>query len=469
METTPSSVPQETEARQDGEVRARWAWTEPAVWTERMLAALEQGVKGGVWFSLMDKVYAPANLAAAFRKVASNRGSAGVDRMTIQRFASHEAEELARLHEHLRKGQYQPQAVRRAWIPKGQGALRPLGIPTVRDRVVQTALRNVLEPIFEREFADHSYGFRPGRGAKDALRRVDLLLRDGHRYVVDADIQGYFDSIPKGPLMARVQERVADGRVLALLTQYLNQPVLEDLRQWTPEQGTPQGAVISPLLANLYLNPLDHAMAARGFEMVRYADDFVVLCRTRVEAEQALAFIREWMAQAGLTLHPEKTRIADVDAGQSFDFLGYRFKHQEGKGDRRYPRPKSMGKLRDRIREKTHRCNGFSLTDIIAQVNPILRGWFEYFKQSHYTVFPEVDGWVRMRMRSILRKRQKRKGRGHGADHQRWPNQFFADQGLLCLSTAHGRLRQSPSGQNHQLESRMRENRLSGSEGGGTG
>jgi len=273
METTPSSVPQETEARQDGEVRARWAWTEPAVWTERMLAALEQGVKGGVWFSLMDKVYAPANLAAAFRKVASNRGSAGVDRMTIQRFASHEAEELARLHEHLRKGQYQPQAVRRAWIPKGQGALRPLGIPTVRDRVVQTALRNVLEPIFEREFADHSYGFRPGRGAKDALRRVDLLLRDGHRYVVDADIQGYFDSIPKGPLMARVQERVADGRVLALLTQYLNQPVLEDLRQWTPEQGTPQGAVISPLLANLYLNPLDHAMAARGFEMVRYADD----------------------------------------------------------------------------------------------------------------------------------------------------------------------------------------------------
>ena len=152
------------------------------------------------------------------------------------------------------------------------------------------------------------------------------------------------------------------------------------------------------------------------------------------------------MTQAGLTLHPEKTRIADLDAGESFDFLGYRFKHQEGKGIRRYPRPKSVGKLRDRIREKTHRCNGFSLADIVAQINPILRGWFEYFKHSHYTVFPGVDGWVRMRLRSILRKRQKRKGRGRGADHQRWPNQYFADQGLLCLNTAYGRLRQSPRG-----------------------
>lgn len=446
LEETPLTVPRETEAKQSGGVRARWAWTEPSVWTERMLTALEQGVKGGVWFSLMDKVYAPANLAVALGKVASNRGSAGVDHVTIERFAAREAEELARLHEQLRTGQYQPQAVRRAWIPKGQGAMRPLGIPTVRDRVVQTALRNVLEPIFEREFAAHSYGFRPGRGAKDALRRVDHLLRDGHRYVVDADIQGYFDTIPKDSLMALVQQRVADGRVLALLAQYLNQPVMEDLRQWTPEHGTPQGAVISPLLANLYLNPLDHAMMARGYEMVRYADDFVVLCRTRAEAEQALAFIREWMEQAGLTLHPEKTRIADFDAGQFFDFLGYRFKHQQGKGDQRYPRPKSMGKLRDRIREKTHRCNGFSLTDIIAQLNPILRGWFEYFKHSHYTVFPEVDGWVRMRLRSILRKRRKRKGRGRGADHQRWPNQYFADRGLLCLSTAHGRLRQSPRG-----------------------
>jgi RNA-directed DNA polymerase len=394
----------------------------------------------------MDKVYARPNLAAAFGKVRANRGSAGVDHVSIPRFEAELEAELDRLHEQVRTGQYQPQAVRRAWIPKGAGAMRPLGIPTVRDRVVQTALRHVLEPIFEHEFAEHSYGFRPGRGAKDALRRVDGLLREGYCHVVDADIKGYFDSIPKALLMERVRERVADSRVLALLTAYLNQSVMEEMQVWTPESGTPQGAVISPLLANIYLNPLDHIMASRRWEMVRYADDFVILCRTRNEAEQALAAIREWMAAAQLMLHPEKTRIADLNAAQSFDFLGYRFKHQEGKGIRRYPRPKSMRNLRDRVREKTHRCNGHSLTDIIAQINPTLRGWFEYFKHSHHTALAEIDGWVRMRLRSILRKRQKRKGRGRGTDHQRWPNQFFADHGLFCLTYAHGQFRQPPCG-----------------------
>lgn len=446
MEMTPPSVDRASGPKQGGELRARWAWAEPSVWTDRMLTALESGVKGGVWFSLMDKVYARPNLAAAFGKVRANRGSAGVDHVSIPRFEAELEAELDRLHEQVRTGQYQPQAVRRVWIPKGSGAMRPLGIPTVRDRVVQTALRHVLEPIFEHEFAEHSYGFRPGRGAKDALRRVDGLLREGYCHVVDADIKGYFDSIPKALLMERVRERVADSRVLALLTAYLHQSVMEELQVWTPESGTPQGAVISPLLANIYLNPLDHIMASRRWEMVRYADDFVILCRTRNEAEQALAAIREWMATAQLTLHPEKTRIADLKAGESFDFLGYRFKYQEGKGIRRYPRPKSMRNLRDRVREKTHRCNGHSLTEIIAQINPTLRGWFEYFKHSHRTALAEIDGWVRMRLRSILRKRQKRKGRGRGSDHQRWPNQFFADHGLFCLTEAHGQFRQPPRG-----------------------
>lgn len=445
-EDTPPSVSRHCGTKQGGDIRARWAWVEPAVWTERMLKALEEGVKGGVWFGLMDKVYSRANLAAAFQKVKANRGGAGVDRMSIPGFEAHLEQELERLHEQLRTGRYRPQAVRRAWIPKGPGARRPLGIPTVRDRVVQTALRHVLEPIFEREFAEHSYGFRPGRGAQDALRRVDRLLREGYVHVVDADIRGYFDTIPKIPLMERVQERVADGRVLALLTAYLNQPVLEELRQWTPEHGTPQGAVISPLLANIYLNPLDHRMASRGFELVRYADDFVVLCRTREEAEAALAAIGEWMTEASLTLHPDKTRIADLNAGEFFDFLGYRFKHQEGKGIRRYPRPKSLRTLREKVREKTRRCSGHSLQSLIAQINPSVRGWFEYFKHSHRTVFPEVDGWIRMRLRSILRKRSKRRGRAQGADHQRWPNSFFVEQGLFCLTSAHARLRQSPCG-----------------------
>lgn len=445
-ELPPPQVGQATAPKQDGEVRARWAWAEPAVWTERMLTALDTGVKGGVWFSLMDKVYALRNLQAAFAHVKRNRGSGGVDHVSVEQYEQRLEAELQTLHDQLRTGAYIPQAVRRAYIPKGKGQVRPLGIPTVRDRVAQTALRNVLEPIFEHEFAEHSYGFRPQRGAKTALRQVAKLLKEGHRYVVDADIKGYFDSIPKQPLLERVKERVADGRILALLEAYLNQPVTEEMKTWTPETGTPQGAVISPLLANIYLNPLDHLMRGQGFEMVRYADDFVVLCKTRQEAEQALETIRGWMETAGLALHPDKTRIAAMDGKDHFDFLGYRFKHIPGKGDYRFPRPKSEQKLREAIRSKTRRTNGHSLECIIATLNPVLRGWFEYFKHSHRTAFPELDAWVRMRLRSILRKRHKRKGRGRGLDHQRWPNAYFAERGLFFLTTAHAQAAQSPMG-----------------------
>ena len=435
MEGKPPPVPGETGAKQGGEVRARWAWTEPSVWTDRMLTALETGVKGGVWFSLMDKVWSRANLESAFAKVRSNRGGAGVDRVTVAMFGARLEAELTRLQEQLRTDAYAPQAVRRVWIPKGDGAMRPLGIPTVRDRVVQTALRNVLEPVFEREFAVHSYGFRPGRSAKDALRRVDTLLRSGHRHVVDADIKAYFDSIPKEALMARVRERVADGRVLCLLEQYLSQPVMEALKTWTPDAGTPQGAVISPLLANLYLNPLDHLMARSGVEMVRYADDFVLLCRSREQAESALEAVRAWMEKAGLTLHPDKTRVVSMDEnGGYFEFLGYRFVRRKGR-DYRFPRPKSEKKLRDALRPLTRRNNGGSLEKIIADI-----------MHAHHTVFPEIDGWVRMRLRSILRKRHRGKGRGRGGDHQRWPNAYFAGHGLFCLTTAHAMAVQSPTG-----------------------
>jgi RNA-directed DNA polymerase len=410
-----------------------------------MLAALGTGVKGGVWFALMDKVHAPANLEAAWRKVKSNRGSAGVDHVTVRQFAAHEADELARLQELLMTGRYTPSPGLRIQIPKGDGKTRPLGIPTVRDRVVQTAVRNVIEPIFEREFAEHSYGFRPRRSAHDALKRVIGWLDEGCRHVVDADIKSYFDTIPKDALMAHVRGRIADGRVLSLVRSFLDQQVMEDATLWTPESGTPQGAVLSPLLANIYLNPLDHQMAALGHRMVRYADDFVVLCKTREEAETALAQIRRSMDGAALTLHPDKTRIASLDAGEEFEFLGYRFKPHKGR-ILRFPRNKSEKKLREAIRQHTHRANGHSLECIIAKINPILRGWFGYFKHSYKTAFPGMDGWVRMRLRSILRKRRKGRGRGRGKDHQRWPNKYFGDRWLFSLEMAHGQLGKPPMG-----------------------
>jgi len=394
----------------------------------------------------MDKVWKPDNLRAAFAQVKANRGGPGVDRVTVALFESHLDRELDRLGEQLRTGRYTPQPVRRKWIPKGGGKMRPLGIPTVRDRVVQTALRNVVEPIFERDFAEHSYGFRPNRSAKDALRRVNLLLKTGYRYVVDADIQGYFDNIPKERLLGRFRERVVDGRVLTLVEQYLNQSVMEDAQAWTPETGTPQGAVISPLLANIYLTPLDHVMALAGVEMVRYADDFVLLCQSQRQAQAALETVRQWLEDAGLSLHPDKTHIVSMDEnGSYFEFLGYRFKRHKDR-DYRFPRPKSEKKLREAIRAKTRRANGHSLECIITQVNPILRGWFAYFQHSHYTVFPAIDGYVRMRLRSILRKRRKRKGRAKGDDNHRWPNAYFAERGLFSLTTARAQAVQSPPG-----------------------
>jgi len=305
---------------------------------------------------------------------------------------------------------------------------------------VQTALKRVIEPIFEREFHDSSYGFRPGLGCKAALREVDKQLKGGHTHVVDADLKSYFDSIPHDKLMARVEERISDGRILDLIRAYLAQDVMKGLERWTPTAGTPQGAVISPLLANLYLHPLDVLMAAKGYRMVRYADDFVVLCRTADEAAQALAEVRAWVEGNGLTLHPDKTRLGDCqDAGQGFDFLGYRF--EAGK---RWVRKKSPKALKDKLRSKTGRTHGTSLSRIIEEINPILKGWFGYFKHAHRLEFSRLDGFIRRRLRALLRKREKRPGMGRcHADHVRWPNAFFAEQGLFTLYGAHAMASQS--------------------------
>ena len=420
---------------QAGEARDPWWWVERTVWTERMLTRLtDRELTNRVWFTLVDKTYAPVNLGSAFQKVWANGGSAGADKQTVAHFARQAESELTRLHEQLRDGTYRPQPVRRAWIPKpGSKEKRPLGIPAVRDRIVQAALRHVLEPIFETEFAGNSYGFRPGRGAKDALRRVDTLLKAGHDWVVDADLKSYFDTIPHLRLMALIKERVADGGVLALVERFLRAGVLERAKGWQPtERGTPQGGVISPLLANLYLDPFDHQMERAGWELVRYADDFVILCHSQAEAQAALGQVQAWMEEAGLTLHPSKTRIVNAAQPGGFDFLGYHFER-----GMKWPRKKSLMKLRERVRAKTLRVGGRSLKYIVADVNRTLRGWYGYFQHSKANTFGSVDGYVRRRLRSLLEKRRGRTRQGLGAAQQRWPNEWFARRGLLSLAAEH--------------------------------
>ena len=357
-----------------------------------------------------------------------------MDNITIEDFTARLVRNIDKLEEQLRDGSYVPQAIKRVHIPKpGTTETRPLGIPTIRDRVVQNALRHVIEPILERQFAEHSYGFRPNRGCKDALRRVDMLVKKGYKYTVDVDLKSYFDTIPHDRLIKELRKYVADNSVIDLVAKFLRANVLDGMESWTPVSGAPQGAIISPLLSNLYLNDLDHMMAQAGYQMTRYADDLVIQCQTREEAEAALEMVRRWTTERGLTLHPTKTQIVHVDE-EGFEFLGYRFiKH------RRFPRRKSMEKFKETIRSKTPRTNGNSLQAIITDVNRTLRGWFEYFKHCWRTTFPELDSWIRMRLRSILRKRAGRRGKGRGLDHHRYPNSLFGELGLFDMTTAHAR------------------------------
>ena len=426
-----SSVPEK--ATQGSSSRPEWDWLDRSIWTERMLAALDNGVKGGKWYSLIDKVSRLATLRAGWKQVKANKGAAGIDRQSIEAFDAKAEGYLSELAEALRNGSYQAQPVRRVEIDKGGGKKRPLGIPTVKDRIVQTAVKLVIEPIFENEFLPMSYGFRPGRGCKDALREVDGLIKEGYTHAVDADLAGYFDSIPHEKLEERLEERIGDGRLLGLLAGWLRQDVMHGLERWTPTGGTPQGAVVSPLLANIYLHPLDKLMTERGYRMVRYADDFVILCQSAKQAAEALNEVRAWTEGNGLTLHPDKTHVGDCrEEGQGFEFLGYRF--EAGK---RTVRKKSLKALKDKIRAKIPRSTGKSLKSVIDDLNPMLRGWFGYFKHAHYRTFNTLDGLIRRRLRAKLRKHEKRPGFGRcHADHRRWPNAYFAAHGLFTLKEA---------------------------------
>ena len=413
-------------------------WSHHPAWTERMRAALKtRRESGGKWFSLIDRVYEPRQLQLAWDRLdrrttgEKRRRGAGVDGVTVEKFAEQAGREIPRLAEELKAGTYRPRAVRRHWIPKpGTNKKRPLGLPCVRDKVVQEALRSLIEPIFECEFLDGSHGFRPNRSTDTACQQLESWLEAGKVWVVDADITGCYDNIDHERLLEEVNRRIADGRVLRLIRAFLKAGVMEEMKVQDSEKGTPQGGIVSPLLANIYLHALDEELESRGIRWVRYADDFLLLCGSREEAEAALEAVREILAGMGLTLSPAKTRIAHLDEG--FDFLGWHYE-----GQRRWPRKKSVDTLRTKLRERTKRLRPGSMEAICGEVRPILQGWFNYFREGNSgQVFRALSGWLRRRLRSILHRRHKGKGIGSQQLHFRWPNRYFARRGLFQLEEA---------------------------------
>ena len=441
-ENKPDRVPK---AIPDGEAQ-RWSWVKPEAWSTRMLEALERGVQGNAWYTLIDKVYRQNNLEESYSRVASNGGSAGVDHVSVEKYGEDLKRELEKLSQQLKTGSYTPQQIKRVYIPKAGGGERPLGIPTVRDRVVQTSLLHVIEPIFEKEFLDCSYGFRPQRGCKDALRKTLELLKQGYTTVVDADIKAIFDTINQQKLIELVSKRIKDKQIIELINKFLKQGILVQGKLIDSNGiGTPQGGVISPLLANIYLHELDLEISKHGYQMVRYADDFVIMCKSQEEAEQALLLIKTTMNKLDLTLHPDKTGTVDMkQLGNSFQFLGYIFKNHKNR-ILKYPRPKSLNKLKDTVRAITPRANGKSMEEIIEKLNQSLKGWFEYYKHSSSYAFSNLDAWIRCRLRAILAKRRKSGSHNRrGYSHLRWHNRYFTNLELFSLHSAHLRLRSQP-------------------------
>jgi len=365
----------------------------------------------------MGQVLDLRRLRAAYEAVRSNRGEPGVDGVTVEAFGEQLEANLAALVVELRAKTYRPQPVRRVWIPKPDGDQRPLGIPAVRDRVVQQAVLQVLEPIFEADFSSHSHGFRPGRSTFSALRELYGQVRDGHVWIVDVDIEKFFDEIPHEPLIEAVAERVADGSVLRLVRLFLEALIQDGYRVVRPKAGTPQGGVVSPLLANIYLARLDRVLEAEGISFVRYADDVRLNSRTEAGAQQALKRTGAVLQELGLRLSTRKTKL--VRLSQGVDFLGYRLIRQKGHLNV-YITPKALERFRQEVRRLTRRTAGKSLRVMVSRLDRYVRGWGEYFKRAQAAgVFDRHDRWITRRLRAFKAKRWR------NGLWRRYPDQYF--------------------------------------------
>lgn len=374
--------------------------------------------------SLIDKVWNWKNLNEAWKKVKQNKGAGGVDRVSIEAFEANLEQNLNEIQRLLKQDRYVPNPVKRVYIPKPDGTKRPLGIPTIRDRVVQQALKNVIEPIFEPEFLDSSFGYRPKKNAKQAIEQIEEIRDQGHDWVVDADIKAFFDTVDNEKLIDAVAERISDGRVLRLIRSFLEAGIMEQgLGLKESIIGVPQGGVISPLLANIYLHHLDVQMAELGYEMVRYADDFLVLCRDEEKAENALYHVKEILKDLELRLHPEKTKIKNFSEG--IDFLGFTVFL-----DHKVPQKEAVNRYKDVIRRVTRRSLPINLEMVIQRLNPIIIGWGNYFKIANVNwLYKSLDSWTRMRLRAFKEKKKSY------LSNLRITNESMKDLGLKSLST----------------------------------
>jgi group II intron reverse transcriptase/maturase len=355
------------------------------------------------WYSLYDKVYSATNLKKAWDKVRSNKGSGGIDGVSIQQFRQEEDKNLSEINRLLKEKRYEPKELKRVYIPKSKTEQRSLGIPTIRDRIVQQALLNILNPVFEVKFHNDSYGFRPLRSAHQAVKEVNRSIKEDKYWIVEVDIRKYFDTVNHDLLLEKINEEISDGSILKLIKQFLKSGVMEEGIKVRTEAGTPQGGVISPLLANIYLDELDWQMSMEGYKVVRYADDLVVMCKSKEEAEKAYERIKAIIEdRLKLKIHEGKMRILNHKE-EPFEFLGFQFHWKYV-----LIRKKSIQKFRDRVREVTRRQQPRNVKEVIQRLNYVLRGFANYFKIGNvkYTL-RDLDGWVRMRIRCFIEKRKR--------------------------------------------------------------